>query len=64
MDRLKPHSTEGKILLDIEDIFGLHCMIEDATRITKTTRTLLDLILTNNPDSFEKAGTVDFGLPE
>ena len=64
LDKLKPNSTEGKILGDIEDIFQLKCLIEEATRITTTSRTLIDVILTNKPELFDTAGVIDFGLSD
>ena len=64
LDRLKPHSTEGKILIDLEDTFQLECLINDATRETSKSRTLLDVVLTNKPELFGKAGVIDFGLSD
>ena len=37
---------ESKILKDIEDIYGLECLIKDPTRITKNSSTFLDVLLT------------------
>ena len=53
-DRLKPDLREGKILHDIEEIHGLTCMITKATRVTKDSQTLLDVILTNKPELFRE----------
>ena len=39
---------DGRALLDLLDIFNLDCLITEPTRTTKTTETLLDLILTND----------------
>ena len=43
-------SSEGRSLMDLLDIYNLECLINGATRktCTKTSETLLDLILTNN----------------
>ena len=54
LDRLKPDLREGKILHDIEEIHGLTCMITKATRVTKDSQTLLDVILTKKPELFRE----------
>ena len=56
MDRMKPDLREGKILKDLEEVHNLHCLISEPTRITTTTQTLLDVILTNRPELFRKCG--------
>ena len=47
LDPDKP-PKDGRSLLDLREIFGLNCLIAKATRKTKTSETLLDLILTSN----------------
>ena len=49
-DLLNPDKPpkDGRNLLDLMEIFGLDCLITKATRKTKTSETLLDLILTGN----------------
>ena len=49
-DLLNPEKPpkDGRNLLDLMEIFGLNCLITKATRKTKTSETLLDLILTSN----------------
>ncbi|CAB4042704.1 Hypothetical predicted protein, partial [Paramuricea clavata] len=64
LDRLKLNSREGKILQDIEDIFDFTCLIQEPTRITPTTSTLLDVILTNKADMFDHSGVIDLGLSD
>ena len=39
---------DGRALIDLLDIFDLHCLINKATRKARTSYTLLDVILTNN----------------
>ena len=48
-DLLQPEKPpkDGRDLLDILDIFNFKCLINSATRVTSSTETLLDLILTN-----------------
>lgn len=57
LNRLKPDEREGKIQGDLEDIHELSCLINKPTRITDTSRTLIDFILTsltNKPEIFKK----------
>lgn len=48
-DLLQPENRlkDGRDLLDILDIFDFKCLINSATRVTSSTETLLDLILTD-----------------
>ena len=50
---------DGRKLLDLLDIYDLCCLINEATRKTKTSETLLDLILTNNKRTTLTSGVVD-----
>lgn len=59
MDRLNPNEREGKILKDLEEVNNLRCMISEPTRITPSSSTLLDVILTNTPELFRKCGVYD-----
>lgn len=58
LDRMKSNRTECKILTDLEEVHGLECLIKDPTHTTDSTETLIDVILTNNPDLFEQSGVV------
>ena len=53
---------DGRALLHLLDIFNLDCLIREPTRKTKTTETLLDLILTNDKKKVLKSGVVDTQL--
>ena len=59
LDRLRPDRTEGNILLNLEEVYGLECLIKDPTRITPTLETLLDVILTNKPELFKASGVLN-----
>lgn len=63
LDRLKPNTKEGKLLLDMEEEQELECLINVPTRIgtisTNTSRTLIDILLTNQPELFRYSGVVD-----
>ena len=60
LNRLRPDSTEGKLLLDLEVEQGFDCMITTPTRIqmqgANTTQSLIDVILTNQPQLFGDCG--------
>ena len=52
LNKLRPGEKEGKILCDLEEVYDLECLIKEPTRITENSSTLLDVILTNQPDFF------------
>ena len=54
----------GRALLDLLDIFNLDCLITEPTRKTKTTETMLDLILTNDKKKVLTSGVVDTQLSD
>ena len=54
LDRLEPQLKEGKVLCDLEDVYGL-----SPTRITDKSQTLSDVILTNKPELFNEAVVYD-----
>ena len=58
LDRLRPDRREGKILLDLEEVHNLQCLIIKPTRITKTSETLLDVILTKL-EIFRQCGVIN-----
>lgn len=60
-DLLNPDKSpkDGRNLLDLMEIFGLDCLITKATRKTKTSETLLDLILTSNKKKTLVSDVVD-----
>lgn len=50
LNRLRPDQREGKILHE------LHYLIREPTRVTQSSSSLLDVILTNKPDLFRECG--------
>ncbi len=52
-DYLKPN--DNKEIKGIFQLFGFKQLIKTATRITKESSTLIDLIATNNPQSISKS---------
>ena len=41
LDRSKPRIKEGKLLVDLEEVYGLSCLIKEPTRITANSQTLI-----------------------
>ena len=68
LDRLRPDKPEGKLLIDTEETQGLECLITQPTKIQsragRTTKTLIDVILTNEAHLFIKSGIYDPGLSD
>ena len=54
----------GKMLLRLLKSLNLHNMIQQPTRITETTETLIDLIITSNKSKVIKAGTFNTGTSD
>ena len=51
-------------LTNIFDIYGLSQMISEPTRITSTSRTLIDLCITNSPEKIVNSGVVHLGISD
>ena len=60
LNRLRPDKPEGKLLLDLEVEQGFECLITKPTRIEKRgiiiRESLIHVLLTNRPDSFQLSG--------
>ena len=48
LHNLNKGTQDGRTLLDLLDIYDLYNLIDSPTRITKTSISLLDLVITNN----------------
>ena len=63
LDRMKPSTKEGKVLLDIEEEQEFECLINQPTRIATrgltTSHTLIDVLLTNQPELFKSSGVLN-----
>ena len=57
-------SREGRALLDLMIEYKLTNLIREPTRMSATSSTLIDVILTNRPRSFLTSGTLDLGLSD
>ena len=57
-------STLTNRFLDILNLFQLNQVIEDPTRITSHTQTLLDLFITNKPENIINSGVIQLGISD
>ena len=56
--------TNSHLLSDIMDVYGLQQMINEPTRITDMTSTLIDLIYTNCPDKVISSGVCHVSISD
>ena len=54
----------SSILTNTFDIYGLSQMISEPTRITSTSRTLIDLCITNSSEKIVNSGVVHLGISD
>ena len=58
LNRPDTNKREGKILKDLEDGFGLECLITSPTRISNLSSTVVAVILMNRPDILQRVGPI------
>ena len=51
LNKLRPGEKKGKILCDLEEVYGLECLLKEPRRITENSSTLLD-VYSNKPTGF------------
>ena len=56
--------TNSHLLSDITDLYGLHQLINEPTRVTDTTSTLINLIYTNYPDKVVCSGVCHVSISD
>ena len=61
---LDPNSDTKNHLSDLRDTFALINLVKDKTCFKNKDGTLLDVILTNRPNSFQKIVTTETGLSD
>lgn len=64
---LRQTETKGKRRKAVnrcEEVLELKCLIDIATRVTLTSSTLLDVILTSKPGLFESTGVAEMGFSD
>ena len=57
-------SPNARKLKDIFDVYGLHQLILEATRVTPLSQTLIDLCITNSPLNIVKSGVVQLSISD
>ena len=58
------YDNDTRKLVSITDVYGLHQLINEPTRITETSQTLIDLIYTNCPDKIVCSGVRHIGISD
>ena len=58
------NNFNAQALANIFDIYGLNQLITEPTRITPTSRTLIDLCITNCPDKIVDSGVIHVGISD
>ena len=63
-DWLSPEKSETKKLSELANMFQLEQFIKEPTRITCQTRTLIDLVFSNRPETIIKSGVDHVGMSD
>ena len=63
-DCLSPEKSETKKLSELANMFQLEQFIKEPTRITYQTRTLIDLVFSNRPETIIKSGVDHVGMSD
>ena len=58
------YDNDTRKLVSITDVYGLHQLINEPTRITETAQTLIDLIYTKCPDKILCSGVRHIGISD
>ena len=58
-DLYAKNSTDGRALADLCDLFNLDCLINEPTRLSQSSSSLIDVILTNNKCRFLSSGVLE-----
>ena len=58
IDLLQPSNNLTKQYQSILDVFGIQQMVNQPTRVTRTSRTLIDHIVTNYPQNITHTGII------
>lgn len=55
---------DGPAILDLLGVYDLHNLIDSPTRITKTSTSLLGLVITNNKSKITESGVVHMQISD
>ena len=61
---LKDFAYNSSYLTNIFDIYGLSQLITEPTHVTPTSKTLIDLCITNSPEKVTNSGVIHFGISD
>ncbi len=63
-DLLSENNANVNALVNVSDVYGLKQLITEPTRITPSSRSLIDLIFTNQPDLISFSGVSHVGISD
>ena len=58
------NNHNSSTLTNIRDIYGLSQLISEPTRITPTSRTLIDLCITSSPEKTSSSGVIHLAISD
>ena len=58
------HDKQGRALLDLMEVYNMSNMIKQPTRVTTSSSSLIDVILTTSPRLFRTSGVFDLDLSD
>ena len=58
------HDKQGRALLDLMEVYNMSNMIKQPTRVTTSSSSLIDVILTTSPRLFSTSGVFDLDLSD
>ena len=57
-------TINSSYLMNIFDIYGLSQLITEPTRVTSSSKTLIDLCVTNSPEKVTNSGVIHLGISD
>ena len=61
---LDSNLSNVKMLQEIMQLYQLTQIIDDPTRVTKSTKSILDVCITSSPDKIIQSGVVHLGISD
>ena len=60
----RPLYQQSENLLQMINLYHLYQLIKEPTRITSTSKTLIDLVITNKPGNYLRSGVIPSGISD
>ena len=60
----RPLYQQSENLLQMINLYHLYQLIKEPTRITSTSKTLIDLVITNKPGNYLRSGVIHSGISD